>query len=262
MDLFIADLSFYMHQSTQYMLIPVLLFVILLIASMIFVLVTLVVEAVTSRRHFKVNSVQTITALRNADYQDIPEVIAKSSLLKSQAKPLMRIAQNMGLPDEELYALATLELEDADKANRRRIAITDTVSKVAPMMGLAATLIPLGPGIVAMGDGDVKTLSESLLIAFDATVLGLLAATLSVIVSRIRRTWYGQYNTMMRSLMACILDEAERAREEGVQLPYGIDNNLDRELAETRNPDCPQERFESPQPPPRAVQPQNKSAVS
>ena len=41
-----------------------------------------------------------------------------------------------------------------------------------------------------------------------------------MIVSRIRKTWYNEYSTVMRSLFMCVVDEAEAAREEGVQLPY------------------------------------------
>lgn len=38
------------------------------------------------------------------------------------------------------------------------------------MLGLLGTLIPLGPGIIALGQGDTQTLSTSLLTAFDTTI--------------------------------------------------------------------------------------------
>ena len=68
-----------------------------------------------------------------------------------------------------------------------RVKITDLIAKVAPMLGLMGTLIPLGPGIVAIGEGDVQVLAESLLIAFDTTVLGLIVAAVALCVSTIRK---------------------------------------------------------------------------
>ena len=50
---------------------------------------------------------------------------------------------------------------------------TDLVSRLGPMFGLMATLIPLGPGLTALGEGDPRVLADSLLTAFDATVTGL-----------------------------------------------------------------------------------------
>lgn len=49
------------------------------------------------------------------------------------------------------------------------------MAKLSPMLGLMGTLIPLGPGLAALGDGDVKILSTAMSVAFDTTVLGLLS---------------------------------------------------------------------------------------
>ena len=58
------------------------------------------------------------------------------------------------------------------------------------MFGLMGTLIPLGPGLIALGQGDTKTLSDSLLIAFDTTIAGLVAGAIAYVVSGIRKSWY------------------------------------------------------------------------
>lgn len=39
------------------------------------------------------------------------------------------------------------------------------------LLGLMGTLIPLGPGLAALGAGDVNTLADALTIAFDVTVV-------------------------------------------------------------------------------------------
>jgi biopolymer transport protein ExbB/TolQ len=45
--------------------------------------------------------------------------------------------------------------------------------RIGPCLGLAATLIPLGPGLAALGSGDLEKLSAQLVVAFSATVIGL-----------------------------------------------------------------------------------------
>lgn len=214
-----------MHQISQALQTPTVVCLILLVLVMVFCLGWLLVEIFTERRYFKVNHRKVVVDMRNADYSEVGAVIQNAALLKEQREKLLFLASNMGLPDEELASCAQIELDKSSAVYQRRVHITDTIAKIAPMFGMMGTLIPLGPGIVAMGQGDVAALSQSLLIAFDTTVLGLIVAVVAVVVSRIRKTWYGRYHTVMQALMNCILEEAEQAREEGVQLPYG--NNLE-----------------------------------
>ena len=83
---------------------------------------------------------------------------------------------------------------------------SDLIAKIAPMLGLLGTLIPLGPGIIALGQGDTAALSASLLTAFDTTVVGLICAGLATIVSAIRNLWYRNYMSIFETLMECILE--------------------------------------------------------
>ena len=81
------------------------------------------------------------------------------------------------------------------------------VAKLGPMFGLMGTLIPLGPGIVALGQGDTASLAASLGLAFDTTIAGLISAAVCVVISHIRRKWYEDYMVSMESIMDCILEE-------------------------------------------------------
>ena len=67
---------------------------------------------------------------------------------------------------------------------------TDILVKVGPILGLLGTLIPLGPGLAALGSGDIMTLAQSLTIAFDTTVTGLSIGALSFLISRFKKQWY------------------------------------------------------------------------
>ena len=58
------------------------------------------------------------------------------------------------------------------------------------MLGLMGTLIPLGPGLAALGRGELDVLAQAVTVAFNTTVLGLLAGILGFVIGRLRRRWY------------------------------------------------------------------------
>lgn len=73
---------------------------------------------------------------------------------------------------------------------RRRVRRADLLARVGPTLGLMGTLIPLGPGIAALGRGDFLTLSQAVATAFDTTVFGLLIGLCGYVVGRFRRVAY------------------------------------------------------------------------
>ena len=83
----------------------------------------------------------------------------------------------------------------------RRIERTDFLTRIAPMLGLMGTLIPLGPGLSALGEGDLTILTTAMSVAFDTTVLGLLVGIIGFVIGRLRRRWYEDtLNAMERSM--------------------------------------------------------------
>ena len=83
-------------------------------------------------------------------------------------------------------------MDEGDIIEIRKTAIQpletseELLARLAPMFGLLGTLIPLGPGIIALGQGDTQTLSPSLLTAFDTTIAGLSAAAVCLVVTSLR----------------------------------------------------------------------------
>jgi hypothetical protein len=73
---------------------------------------------------------------------------------------------------------------------RHRLERADLLARIPPMLGLMATIIPLGPGLAALGKGDPAQLASAVTVAFDATVLGLVAGIGGLIVGKLRRRWY------------------------------------------------------------------------
>jgi biopolymer transport protein ExbB/TolQ len=73
---------------------------------------------------------------------------------------------------------------------RRRIERVDIIARIAPMLGLMGTLIPLGPGIAALSRGEFEILARAVSVAFDTTVIGLALGIAGYLIGRLRRRWY------------------------------------------------------------------------
>ena len=211
-----------LHQVASSLMVPVIIVLVLLIIISLFCLGSILVEFFTERMHFKVELPKSINALEKASYSQVNDVICGTGLLWRQKAALLTVANNAGLPEDALFAMAKGEIAAVDSRNRRMVGWTDLLTKIAPMMGLMATLIPLGPGIVAMGQGEVDILASSLGVAFDGTVAGLLTAVVAMCVSHIRKRWYGNYQVSLESMMTTLLEKIEIERTAGTDLPTGF----------------------------------------
>ncbi|VFQ46782.1 MotA/TolQ/ExbB proton channel family protein [Desulfoluna butyratoxydans] len=63
------------------------------------------------------------------------------------------------------------------------------VVRVGPGLGLIGTLIPMGTGLAALGQGDLSMLSSELVIAFTTTVVGLAVGLLAYLFLVIKTRW-------------------------------------------------------------------------
>jgi biopolymer transport protein ExbB/TolQ len=84
-------------------------------------------------------------------------------------------------------ALARYELNVQRRLDRTRLLV-----RAGPALGLMGTLIPLAPGLAALGQGDVTALAESLRDAFGATVVGLLVGTVAFALTLARTRMYSE----------------------------------------------------------------------
>ena len=198
-----------MHTITHGLQVPTVIVLLLLTLITLIILGSIFVEFFTERKALKANIPALMAAVNGRTMDEISALIEESQILKYQKKALQELIKYSYLPDEELEAIAKKLLAQTEDRFNRIINYTDLIARVAPMFGLMGTLIPLGPGLIALGQGDTKTLSDSLLIAFDTTILGLVCAAISYIISKIRNRWYEDYMVSLEVIMECILEEAK-----------------------------------------------------
>ncbi len=209
-----ASLRDSMHNISTGLLIPVIIILMLFMALVVVESGGLLAEALTERRRAKVNVPELVNAFQGKNEQEIMDVIADSRLFKRQKAALGELTTNSNLPADSLQALARRLLVSEELHYAKITSRTDIVARLGPMFGLMATLIPLGPGLIALGQGDTKTLADSLLTAFDATVSGLAAAGVAFVISKLRKRWYEDYLSSLEALMESLLGVF--ARERGI----------------------------------------------
>lgn len=81
------------------------------------------------------------------------------------------------------------------------LAISKTLTKMGPMLGLMGTLIPMGPALVGLSTGDISSMAYNMQVAFATTVVGLFAAAIGFITQQVKQRWYLQDMTNLEFLV-------------------------------------------------------------
>lgn len=95
---------------------------------------------------------------------------------------LIALSRSQRMEDSEALEVAAHKLLE-----KPRIA-----TRVAPMLGLVATMIPMGPALRSLSDGKLGNVGTSLTIAFSAVILALIAASITFLVVGVRRRWLAE----------------------------------------------------------------------
>lgn len=120
--------------------------------------------------------------------------------------------------DEPALSIAEIEAIAVQRLEFARIA-----TRVAPMLGLVATMIPMGPALKALADGQLADVSRNLMVAFSAVILALIAAAITYWVVNVRRRWYAadlariEKGLMPETASSARLDPVLASPSEGVQ---------------------------------------------
>lgn len=83
--------------------------------------------------------------------------------------------------------LANYEIE-ADK----ELGKSKTFVKLGPMLGLMGTLIPMGPALVGLANGDISSMAYNMQVAFATTVVGMVIAAIGIITLQVKQRWYAR----------------------------------------------------------------------
>lgn len=99
--------------------------------------------------------------------------------------------KSSSLNEIEVYALKQLET-------------VRIVTRITPMLGLIATLIPMGPAFVALQENNTYAMGEHLGTAFTAVTISLAAASLTFWVASIKKRWFAEELVMIETQLETI----------------------------------------------------------
>ena len=186
---------------------PVVMILLVLMVATVIVAGTFVFEFFVEHRKLKADIPKLIETMNRAKANELTDLIDKNKLLPRQKKALHRLieADEMDGDTREIYASQLLFEEE--EHYQKYLRWPQMISKLGPMFGLLGTLVPLGPGLMALGQGDTQALSQSLLTAFDTTAAGIVIAAIALVIAQMRKQWYRRYSQALESMMEVILDK-------------------------------------------------------
>ena len=147
----------------------------------------------------ELNALTPATAMELAD--KLPE--KSSSLVISYIRQVLQAHES---PAQIQRLLANFEIA-ADKD----LAISKTLTKLGPILGLMGTLIPMGPALAGLASGDIASMAYNMQIAFATTVVGLVAGAVGFLTQQVKQRWYLQDMTNLEFLSE-LLNEKRAAR--------------------------------------------------
>lgn len=147
-----------------------------------------------ARRHRDVRNLETCCL-------DVREQVGKGAFTKA-ADSLRDLRQNFmvtafaksAADHVEKSTMASIEWlsQEYEIMMAKRLEQTRIIATIAPMLGLMGTLIPLGPALIGLSQGNIEQLANNLMIAFATTVVGLFAGTIGYVLTQVRKRWYWQ----------------------------------------------------------------------
>lgn len=105
----------------------------------------------------------------------------------------MKRRNGAGRPLLSHYAKTpNLSADELDVLAHKFLEVPRIASRVTPMLGLVATMIPMGPALKSLSDGNLAQVSENLTVAFSAVILALIAASITYWIVNVRRRWLAE----------------------------------------------------------------------
>ena len=192
---------------SQSLTLPVLIILLIIVIISIITLGAVIAEY-TSRRKVPVGTIRDlIYEINNSkSIEELKNTINNAQIPKSQKKALTEIASSAELGKSSREALARKLFEFEEEKTINKLRKTDIITRIGPTLGLMGTLIPMGPGLAALGAGDINTLASSLTVAFNTTIVGIGSGALCYVIGKIRSGWYDRYLSDLDALIDAVLD--------------------------------------------------------
>lgn len=179
---YISDILFWISNG---LLVPVVVLLILLFVRSLVLIGNFFGQYMQIRKTDKVFT-DRIALLTSENVGEL-----RASLPEKSRSPLIMSLISL-LENRDDRARRQLLLSDYEVAADKDLAVSKTLSKMGPMLGLMGTLIPMGPALVGLSTGDISSMAYNMQVAFATTVVGLFSAAIGFITQQVKQRWYLQ----------------------------------------------------------------------
>ncbi|NQX81947.1 MAG: MotA/TolQ/ExbB proton channel family protein [Flavobacteriaceae bacterium] len=123
------------------------------------------------------------TLIENLEKEDISDANIKGN--KMFNTHLQRILNAKGREVITEKVLADFEI-----AAEKELSSSKSLAKLGPMIGLMGTLIPMGPALMGLAQGDIASMAQNMQVAFSTTVVGLFAGGIGYVTQLVKQRWF------------------------------------------------------------------------
>lgn len=193
---FISDILYWISTG---LLVPVIILLIILFCRALLLVGSFFGQYMSIRKTEAVlrNELGTLTS---------STVSELGSKLPQQSKSLVITYIHQLLHARETPAQLQRLLANFEIAADKDLAISKTLTKLGPILGLMGTLIPMGPALAGLASGDIASMAYNMQIAFATTVVGLVAGAVGFLTQQVKQRWYLQDMTNLE-FIAELLNE-------------------------------------------------------
>ena len=193
---FISDILYWISTG---LLVPVIILLIILFCRALFLAGRFYGQYMSIRK--------TEALLRNELGKLTSETVGElNSKLPEKSRSLVIMYMRQVLDARDTPAQVQRLLANFEIAADKDLAISKTLTKLGPILGLMGTLIPMGPALAGLASGDIASMAYNIQIAFATTVVGLVAGAVGFLTQQVKQRWYLQDMTNLE-FIAELLNE-------------------------------------------------------
>lgn len=169
---------------------PVVVALLVLLAVSLYDLGRLMVEAYRRRRR-PVTDLAGVAVALSLGMSNRQHSLSGVSMSPALARFWNRVDAHLDAVGSRTHMDVWLEeaLQHEEASAAGRLDRTRALVRLGPMLGLAGTIIPLGPALRALLDGNLPDMVNHLVVGFGAVVCGLVLSGIAYLTSLVRERW-------------------------------------------------------------------------
>lgn len=212
----ITYLETILYTISSALIYPVMILLICLLVVLIVTMGIFLGEYMKRRSHLAKHNVKELMEnISNSNLHDIIERVEEfSSGLPYHAKNyFMDMVQELKKSGNDTDMRVEYLLQSKEQQMTKRLDKLRLLIRVGPSLGLMGTIIPMGSALAALSQGDIEKISDSMIIAFSTTVVGLLIGIGAYFTSMLQNRWLNEDIKNIEYLTESIMRKYEIPKE-------------------------------------------------